>query len=57
MKQRTNETRIEYLVRVLEEFMSTTSAGEQTIKYDDAVCDGLCLATDIAHELGITVDV
>lgn len=57
MKQRANEPRIEYLIRVLEEFMSTTSAGEQTIKYDEAVCDGLCLATDIALELGITVDV
>lgn len=54
--QKENETRIEYLCRVLHEFMDRTIAGEQTIDYDETTCDGLCLANDIAAELGIDVD-
>lgn len=46
-----NEARIAYLVRVLKAFMDSTSAGGQTIIYDDTKCDGRCLADDIAAEL------
>lgn len=47
--QKEDESRIEYLLRVLEEFMQNTIAGEITIEYDDAVCDGMCLAEDISN--------
>ena len=51
--QKEDEPRIEYLVRVLHELMGNTIAGEQTIDYDGATCDGVCLANDFASELGL----
>jgi hypothetical protein len=57
IKQLDDEPRIDYLVRVLHEFMNSTIAGEQTIDYDGTTCDGLCLARDFADELGIDIDV
>lgn len=39
IEQRKDEPRIEYLARVLYEFMETTVAGEQTIEYD-GILDG-----------------
>jgi hypothetical protein len=54
--QRDNEPRIAYLVRVLNEFMTDTIAGEQTIDYDGTTCDGACLVQDFADELGIDLD-
>lgn len=30
--------------------------GEDTIRYDEAECDGMCLAGDIAAEWDITAD-
>lgn len=44
-----NETRINYLMRVLEYFMDSTIAGQITVCYDDAICDGMCLAEDIRN--------
>ena len=55
IKQLDDEPRIDYLVRVLDEFMNSTIAGEQTIDYDGTTCDGLCLAQDFADELGVNV--
>jgi hypothetical protein len=52
--QRENESRIEYLARVLHAFMEANGiAAECTIDYDETTCDGLCLALDFLHELGI----
>ena len=51
--QRDDEERIEYLARVLHELMNNTIAGEETIEYDETTCDGMCLANDIAAELGL----
>jgi hypothetical protein len=51
--QRPDEDRIEYLAKVLHEFMDKTCAGECAIFYDDVECDGLCLAYDVLAELGI----
>jgi len=55
IKQLKEEPRIEYLVRVLHDFMNNTIAGEQTIDYDGTTCDGLCLAQDFADEIGIDI--
>ena len=51
--QRQNDKRIEYLVRVLYQFMSETPAGDESILYDDAECGGQCLADDFVSELGL----
>lgn len=51
IKQKENESRALYLSRVLLALMEETAAGEFTIEYDDAECDGLCLAKEIENEL------
>jgi len=54
--QKKDESRIEYLARVLHELMDNTIAGEETIDYDGVTCDGICLAEDIINELNIDID-
>ena len=49
--QKDGETRIQYLMRVLEQYFYDTGAGEYNIDFDDAQCDGLCLYEDIRCEL------
>ena len=51
--QEENESRIEYLVRVLDWFMQNTCAGELTADYDDTTCDGYCLVDDFKNEIGL----
>ena len=52
--KRKNESRIEYLARVLYAFMNENGiAAECTIDYDDATCDGYCLAQDFIDEVGV----
>ena len=48
-----NETRLQYLSRVLVAFMEGI-AGEETIDYDETTCDGACLAEDIKNEIEMT---
>lgn len=55
-EQKPDEPRIEYLARVLHEFMNNSIAAEITVFYDDAQCDGMCLAYDFMAELGINLD-
>ena len=46
-----DETRIEYLSRVLVAYMEENPcAAEYWIGYDGAECDGWCLAEDIKNE-------
>ena len=54
--QKKGEERINFLVRVLHEFMDSTIAGEVRIDYDGVKCDGFCLSNDIAAELNIDVE-
>ena len=54
--QHKDEDRINYLMRVLNFFMETTIAGEETIDYDGVTCDGSCLAEDIVNEIGLDWD-
>jgi len=51
ISKKKGEARINYLLRVLDDFMHSSGAGELMIEYDDARCDGYCLASDIAAEL------
>ena len=55
MEQEKGETRIQYLARVLKEYMESADwIGE--IEYDGAECDGYCLADDILIEAGCVED-
>ena len=59
VEQHEVEKRIDYLMRVLDYFMSSTIAGEITIPYDETTCDGYCLFEDILaelNELGVLSD-
>ena len=47
--QKPNETRIQYLMRVLYTYMYENVSFE--IEYDDCTCDGQCLVDDITIEL------
>lgn len=49
MKQHKGESRLHYLARVLTAFMNRNQI-HNSIKYDDAICDGACLAEDIFNE-------
>lgn len=53
IEQKESESRIEYLSRVLTAFMQETDAGYETIGFDGAECDGMCLAQDIADEVSM----
>lgn len=48
-----NESRLQYLARVLYHFMNESLAGSETIDYDDTTCDGLCLAQDFLAALNL----
>ena len=46
MSERDALTRAAYLLDVTAEFLRTHPVGDYTVIYDDAVCDGRCLAED-----------
>jgi len=50
--QRKDEDRVEYLARVLHEYMNNYGFDE-TLYFDGADCDGLCLAEDLCAAVGI----
>ena len=49
--QRQGEDRVEYLVRVLHEYMDVNAV--ETVHYDGVECDGMCLADDFCNALNI----
>ena len=49
IKQLNNETRLHYLLRVLEKYMD--EYGDSTIDYDETTCDGACLYQDLENEI------
>lgn len=55
--QKPDEDRLKYLAKVLHEFMQDTVAGEETIDYDGATCDGQCLANDFASALDMDMEI
>jgi hypothetical protein len=54
IKQKDDETRLEYLMRVLEKYMD--QYGDSTIDYDETTCDGVCLYQDLESELIRIID-
>lgn len=51
LTQGINETRTEYLMRVAAAVLRNNAYSIDTIHYDDAECDALCLAADLESEL------
>lgn len=51
MRKKDGEQRIDYLLRVLNQYMDCFGDGQ--ILYDEAECDGVCLAEDICNEVEI----
>ena len=51
LEQEEGETRLNYLMRVLDYFMSSTIAGDITVLYDETECDGYCLVEDIKNAI------
>ncbi|MNR12856.1 hypothetical protein D3C85_1292330 [compost metagenome] len=47
--QKDSESRLEYILRVAIEFANRHS--HSTIDYDEATCDGYCLAGDLTNVL------
>lgn len=56
IKQRPEETRKEYLVRVTIYLLRNTIAGEEIVGFDEAKCDGYCLADDLETEFDIETE-
>jgi len=59
IKQKENETRKEYLVRLAVRYIEdhTGIVGmDDSLFYDDAECDGYCLAEDLKIEFNIDDD-
>lgn len=51
MVQKENESRIEYLIRVLDYAMNDAVTSCDYLRYDDTTCDHVCLFEDIESEL------
>lgn len=53
MEQKVNETRIDFLLRLLENLVENSGASDYKMEYDGTICDGTCLVDDIKSEFGI----
>ena len=56
MKQKENETRKEYLIRVAIAMLHDNAFNMNSIVYDDAECDAFCLAEDLTIEFDINTE-
>jgi hypothetical protein len=56
VKQKENETRKDYLVRVAIKMLDENAYQIDTIEFDEAECDGYCLAEDLRNEFDIEED-
>tara|TARA_R110000796_G_C14300135_1_gene405142 strand:+ start:365 stop:544 length:180 start_codon:yes stop_codon:yes gene_type:complete len=56
VKQKENETRKNYLVRVAIEILEENAYQIDTIEFDEAECDVFCLAEDLRNEFDIDQD-
>ena len=56
VKQKENETRKDYLVRVVINMLNDNGYGMDTIIFDESECDAFCLAEDLRTEFNLTED-
>lgn len=57
VKQKENETRKDYLVRVAIAMLSHNGYIIDEIEYDEVECDAFCLAEDLRIEFDIKFDI
>lgn len=55
-EQRLDECRREYMVRVAIEYLTKHDKSCSTIVYDDAECDGWCIADDLLCAFDLDVE-
>ena len=53
VKQKENETRKNYLVRVAIKMLDHNGYGMDTIEFDESECDAFCLAEDLRNEFDV----
>jgi len=56
VKQKENETRKDYLVRVAIIMLNENAYAMDSIIFDEAECDAFCLAEDLRTEFNLTED-
>ena len=56
VKQKENETRKNYLVRVAIKMLDENAYRIEPIEFDEAECDAFCLAEDLRNEFDIDQD-
>ena len=56
VKQKENETRKDYLIRVAIEMLNENAYNIDAIEYDETECDAFCLAEDLRFEFDVDVD-
>mgnify|MGYP000595508064 FL=1 len=56
VKQKENETRKDYLVRVAIKMLDENAYQIDTIEFDEAECDASCLAEDLRNEFDVDQD-
>tara|TARA_R110001592_G_scaffold137216_1_gene354988 strand:- start:416 stop:595 length:180 start_codon:yes stop_codon:yes gene_type:complete len=56
VKQKENETRKNYLVRVAIKILDENAYQIDTMELDEAECDAICLAEDLRNEFDIEED-
>tara|TARA_R110000796_G_scaffold25617_2_gene71994 strand:+ start:91 stop:270 length:180 start_codon:yes stop_codon:yes gene_type:complete len=56
VKQKENETRKNYLVRVAIKMLDENAYQIDTIEFDEAECDTFCLVEDLRNEFDIDQD-
>lgn len=56
VKQKENENRKDYLIRVAIVMLNENGFTIDTVEYDEAECDAFCLAEDLRIEFDVEVD-
>lgn len=56
VKQKENENRKDYLIRVAIVMLNENGFTIDTVEYDEAECDAFCLAEDLRIEFDLDVD-
>ena len=56
VKQKENETRKNYLVRVAIKMLDENAYQIESIEFDEAECDAFCLSEDLRTEFNIDQD-
>ena len=56
VKQKEDETRKDYLIRVAIAMLNENAYSIDSVEYDEAECDAFCLAEDLRIEFDVELD-